>query len=411
MIAHTAPALGRRTLIASTIALAAPPIISARGEAPIRIGMVNPLTGILSALAASEVEGARYAVETINRKSGILGRQVELLIEDSANDIGTGVQKTRKLIERDRVDVIVGDVNSSIAHAMSQVTSALKVFHIVAGGHTDPITGAECKWNVFRVCNTARMDAAATTEALAKRFGKRFFFITPDYAYGHTLQNNFIRNLKALGGEYQAELLPIDTAEFSASLIKAKAYRPNVLLNNMGGLAQINCMKQFTQFGMQKEMALGGALFEMETAKAVPTEAQTGTWAYEWWWDQPNVPEVTAFVADFRKTTGKTPSARHWFGLVAVHSIRLGAEKARTLEGPVLAKAMEGLELPRDVALQAGKVFYRAGDHQLMADIFVGDVHPPEGNPDNIFTATTIVNGERAAGPVEATGCKMVHPT
>jgi branched-chain amino acid transport system substrate-binding protein len=409
-----ATAFGRRTLLKSSVALtvlAAPPIISARGETPVRIGMVDPLTGILSALAASEVEGAKYAVERLNKKNGILGRQVELLVEDSANDVGTGVQKTRKLIERDKVDVIFGDVNSGIAYAMAQVTSELKVFHIVPGGHTDPITGTDCKWNVFRICNTTSMDAAAVTGDLVKRFGKKFFFITPDYAYGHSLQENFIKNLKALGGEYQAEMLPINTSDFSATLIKAKAYKPNVLLNNMGGLAQINCMKQFTQFGMQKEMALGGALFELESVRAVPKEAQAGTWAMEWWWDQPNVPEVAAFVADFRKATGKTPSARHWFGLVAIESVHLGAEKAQSLEGPKLSLAMEGMELPRDVALQSGHAFYRAGDHELMCDIFVGDVHPPAGgNPDAVFTATSIVPGEKAAGPVSETGCKMVHP-
>jgi branched-chain amino acid transport system substrate-binding protein len=408
------PGFGRRGLLKSGLALtalASPPTIRARGETPVRIGMVDPLTGILSALAASEVEGAKYAVGKINQKNGILGRQVELLVEDSANDVGTGVQKTRKLIERDKVDVIFGDVNSGIAYAMAQVTGELKVFHIVPGGHTDPITGTDCKWNVFRICNTTSMDAAAVTGDLVKRFGKKFFFITPDYAYGHSLQDNFIKNLKALGGEYQAEMLPINTSEFSATLIKAKAYKPNVLLNNMGGLAQINCMKQFTQFGMQKEMALGGALFELESVRAVPKDAQAGTWAMEWWWDQPQVPAVAAFVADFRKATGKTPTARHWFGLVAVESVRLGAEKATSLEGPKLSLAMEGMELPPEVALQSGHAFYRAGDHELMCDIFVGDVHPPTGdNPDAVFTATTVMPGEKAAGPVSETGCKMVHP-
>jgi branched-chain amino acid transport system substrate-binding protein len=406
----------RRTLLKSSAAIAAvqftsPFIIKARGETPVRIGMVDPLTGVYAAIAQNEVVGAKFAAEEINKKGGILGRPVELLIEDSANDVGTGVQKTRKLIERDKVDVIFGDVNSGIAYAMSQVTSELKVFHIVPGGHTDPITGADCKWNVFRICNTTSMDAAAITGELVRRFGKKFFFITPDYAYGHTLQNNFIRNLKALGGEFQAELLPINTAEFSATLIKAKAYKPSVLLNNMGGLAQINCMKQFTQFGMQKEMALGGALFELETVKAVPADAQTGSWAMEWWWNQPNVPEVISFVADFRKATGKTPTARHWFGLVAVESVRLGAEKAKSLEGPKLSIAMEDMELPPDVALQGGKAFYRAGDHELMCDIFVGDMHPPKSSPDDVFTVTSVVQGEKAAGPVSETGCKMTHPT
>ena len=121
--------VGRRTFIKAGIALGAsqvigaPYIIMARGEEPVKIGLVDPLTGVLSALAQSEVDGAKYAEAEINKKGGILGRQVQLLIEDSANDVGTGVQKTRKLIDRDNVDVILGDVNSGIAYAMSQVTN------------------------------------------------------------------------------------------------------------------------------------------------------------------------------------------------------------------------------------------------------------------------------------------------
>ena len=74
-----------------------------------------------------------------------------------------------------------------------------------------------------------------------------------------------MKALTKAGGTYQGDMLPINATDFSATLIKAKAYKPNVLLNNMGGLTQINCMKQFTQFGMQKDMALGGALFELES--------------------------------------------------------------------------------------------------------------------------------------------------
>src|ERR1700744_601401 len=84
-----------------------PLIIKARGETPVKIGFIDPVTGSLSALAVSEVEGAKWTVEQINKKGGILGRQVELLVEDSANDVGTGVQKARKLIERDNVDIMM----------------------------------------------------------------------------------------------------------------------------------------------------------------------------------------------------------------------------------------------------------------------------------------------------------------
>jgi branched-chain amino acid transport system substrate-binding protein len=407
--------IARRTLLRAGVAagalqVASPFILTARGETPIKIGMVNPLTGVLSALAQSEVDGSKYAEAEINKKGGILGRPVELLIEDSANDVGTGVQKTRKLIDRDQVDVILGDVNSGIAAAMGQVTNEKKVFHIVPGGHTDTITGVDCKWNVFRVCNNTTMDTGAITPELVKRFGKKWFFITPDYAYGHSLQDGFIKALKKLGGTFDGDYLPINNQDFSATLIKAKGYKPDVLLNNMGGLTQINCMKQIVQFGMQKDMALGGALFEFETVRALQPEAQAGWWVMEWWWDQPKVPEVVKFVADYRAAIKKTPSARDWFGYVSMHTVRVAAEKAKSVEGPKLALAMEDLELPPDVGLGPNKVIYRKGDHEMMPAIFVGQAHPPKAGPDDVYTIEAAIPGAEAAGPVEDTGCKMVHP-
>jgi branched-chain amino acid transport system substrate-binding protein len=407
--------VARRTLLqagaaAGVLQIASPFILTARGDTPVKIGMVNPLTGVLSALAQSEVDGAKYAETEINKNGGILGRPVQLLIEDSANDVGTGVQKTRKLIDRDQVDVILGDVNSGIAAAMGQVTNEKKVFHIVPGGHTDTITGTDCHWNVFRVCNDTTMDTAAITPELVKRFGKKWFFVTPDYAYGHSLQDGFIKALKKLGGTYDGDYLPINNTDFSATLIKAKAYKPDVLLNNMGGLTQINCMKQVVQFGLQKDMALGGALFEFETVKALQPEAQVGWWVMEWWWDQPKVPEVVKFVSDYRTATKKTPSARDWFGYVSLHTVRVAAERAKSLEGPKLAKVMEDMELPPEVALQAGSVRYRAGDHELMPSVFIGQVHPPKAGPDDVFSIEAAIPGAEAAGPVEDTGCKMTHP-
>ena len=130
----------------------------------------------------------------------------------------------------------------------------------------------------------------------------------------------------------------------------------------------------------------------------------------EWWWNQPNVPEVVKFVSDYRAATKKTPSARDWFGYVAVQTVRLAAEQAKSLEGPKLAKALEDMELPTDVALQPGKVRYRAGDHELMPNIFVGEVHPPKSDPNDVFTTSTLVPGDQAAGTVAETGCMMSEP-
>jgi branched-chain amino acid transport system substrate-binding protein len=393
--------------------ITAPFIIKARGETPVKIGFIDPITGSLSALAVSEVEGAKWTVGEMNKKGGILGRQVELLVEDSANDTGTGVQKAHKLIERDKVDVIMGDVNSGIAYAVMNVTSAAKVLHIVPGGHTDAITGKDCRWNTFRTCNTTSMDAAAVTGELVKKFGKKWFFITPDYAYGQTLQANFVKNLTALGGTWQGDMLPIDNADFSATLIKAKAFKPDVLLNNMGGSAQLNCMKQFVQFGMAKEMALGGALYELETLRSVPKDALTGWWVKEWWWNQPDNAHVKAFVDAISPAIGnKKPTARHWMAYVSLNAVKLAAEKVKTLDAVQMAHALEDMELPPEISLSPNKISYRKGDHQLMSDLFVGQVQQPgPGGPDDLFKIESVVPGDKAAGSAEATGCKVAWPS
>ena len=271
MVQRKSGGFGRRRVLQGAAAigasqLAAPFIVSALGEAPIKIGFVDPLTGSLSIQAVSEVQGAKLATEEINKKGGIMGRQLELLVEDSANDVGTGVEKIRKLIDKDHVNITMGDVNSGIAYAISQVATQKGILHIVPGGHTDPITGTACAWNVFRVCNTTMMDAGTVTGLLTKKYGKKWFMISPDYAYGHSLKQSFAHYLTAAGGTYENVYMPISASDYSATLIKAKAYKPDVLINNMGGLAQIDLAKQFVQFGMNKDMGLGATLYELEVS-------------------------------------------------------------------------------------------------------------------------------------------------
>ena len=405
----------RRTILTSGAVIAAaqitsPFIIKARGETPVRIGMVDPLTGVYAALAQGEVVGAKYAVEEINKKGGILGRPVELLVEDSANDVGTGVQKTRKLIERDQVSFIIGDVNSGIAIAMAQVTSEKKVLHIVSGGHSDVVTGPSCSWNVYRVCNSTTMDSAAIAQTLIEKFGKKWYFLTPDYAYGHSVQAGFEKVLKAAGGTSAGSLVPLGTPDYSSYLIQAKAFAPQVLINVMGGNDQVASLKQFVQFGLDKQMAVGGALFELESLRAVPDSARIGWWTMEWWWDQPGVPHVAEFNTAIKKITGGAATARNWFGYVSVQTLAVIANQEKTLDAPKLAKALSGFKLPPEIALQPGAPDYRAGDHELMSTVFVGEAHPPQGDPDNMFTVKNPVPGEKAAGPAEDTGCKIQWP-
>jgi branched-chain amino acid transport system substrate-binding protein len=395
--------------------IAAPFVISARGDAPIKIGVDEPLTGTYAAPGKNEVLGCQLAVDQLNAKNGILGRKIEMLTEDSTSgDAGTAVQKARKLIERDSVDFLVGNVNSALSQAMAQVSNEKGVMHIVPGGHTDPITGTDCKWNVFRVCNTTRMEANAVCNLLFKTYGKKWHFITPDYAFGHTLFQGCEADLKKLGGTVTGnELTPLGITDFSAYLIKARAANPDVLLVLVQGNDMVNCLKQISQFGIEKQIHVAGTQQELESVEAMPPEARVGVWMFEWYWKQAaGRPGLDAFIADVRKRTGgKVPTARNWFGYVTIHGYALACEKAKTIEAKAVAKALSDMELPPDIKLQPNKVYFRGGDHQLMLSAFIGELlQHGDGDPENLFKVNSIVAGDSIAPSVEETGCKMNIP-
>lgn len=413
-------AVDRRTLLktaaaAGALQIASPFVISARAADNIKIGLDNPLTGTFAALGKNELIGAQLAVEQMNAKGGILGRKVDLLVEDSTSgEAAVAVQKANKLIERDKVDFLLGNINSALAQAMANVSFEKKVFHIVPGGHTDTVTGTQCHWNVFRVCNTTRMETNSVSKKLLE-YGKKWYFITTDYAFGRTLQQGFEASLKAVGGtELGADYTPLGTTDFSANLIKAQSTNPDAIILLLAGDDMINCLKQSVQFGLDKKTHIAGAQQELEVLLGLPPEALIGDWVFEWYWNQPGVPHVAEFVADIRKKTGgHVPTARTWFGYAATMTCKLAAEKAKSTDAVKMAKAMQGLVLPPEVALMPNDPFYREGDNQLMPTLFVGNSQkaPAGGDKEDLFKVNQLVKGTDAALSVAETGCKIVWPS
>jgi branched-chain amino acid transport system substrate-binding protein len=410
----------RRSLLKAGLALgamqvASPFVVKSLADEPVKIGLDNPLTGPFAAVGKNELIGAQLAVEQINATGGILGRQVELLVEDSTSgEAAVAVQKANKLIDRDQVNFLIGNINSALAQAIANVSFEKKVFHIVPGGHTDSVTGTQCHWNVFRVCNTTRMETNSVSKLLLDSYGKKWYFITTDYAFGRTLQAGFETSLKAANGtELGADYTPLGTTDFSANLIKAQSSNPDAIILLLAGDDMVNCLKQAVQFGLDKKTHIAGAQQEMEVLLALPPEALIGDWVFEWYWKQPGVAHVDQFVADIRKKSGgHVPTARTWFGYAAVWSCQLAAAKAKSLDAVALAKAMQGMVLPPEVALMPNNPYYRIGDNQLMPTLFVGHSQPAPagGDPEDLFKVTQMVKGDEVALPVDQTGCKLVWP-
>ena len=412
------PSISRRTVVGAALAagaanLAPPFIRSARAADTVKIGLNNPLTGTYAALGNNELIGAQLAVEQMNAKGGILGRPVELLSEDSTSgDAGTAVQKTRKLIERDGVNFILGNVNSALSLAMAQVTNEKGVLQVVPGGHTDAVTGSSCHWNVFRICNTTQTEANAVAAVLLNKAGKKWYYITPDYAFGHTLQAGLEKAAARLGGtKLGGDLSPLGTTDFSSYLIKAQAAKPDVIVFTLAGDDMVNALKQAVQFGLDKTMHLGGAQQELEVLEGLPPEARVGYWVFEWYWKQPGVPYVADFVAAIKKKTGKVPTARTWFGFASAWSCALAANTAKSLDAVKMAKALSGMTLPANVGLMPNLPYYREGQNQLINTLYVGNAQAKGSTEDDLFNVTDIVKGADAAGTLEETGCKMSWPT
>ncbi|HEX9449048.1 MAG TPA: ABC transporter substrate-binding protein [Dongiaceae bacterium] len=409
--------LRRRTLIQGAAAigalqLASPFIIKARADDPVKFGFNDPLTGTYAALGKNEQIGCQYAVDEINAKGGILGRQAQLLVEDSTSgDVGTAVQKARKLIERDNVDFLLGNVNSAMALALGQVSNELKRLHIVTGGHTDAVTGKDCHWNVFRVCNTTQMETGAIAASLIKNIGKKWYYITADYAFGHTLQSGFEAASAKLGGnKLGADLTPLGTTDFSSYLIKAQAVGPDVVIFNLAGDDMVNALKQAVQFGLNQKFHLAGAQQELEALEGLPPEARIGSWVFEWYWRQPGVAHVEDFVAGIKKVTGKVPTARTWFGYVATWTCALIANQEKTLDALKLAKALEGFKLPPEVALMPNDPSYTAENHQLVGSLYVGEAQASGSADEDLFKVNEIVVGKDVAPPAGSSGCKLTWP-
>ncbi|MGB6965814.1 MAG: ABC transporter substrate-binding protein [Xanthobacteraceae bacterium] len=408
----------RRTLLKAGLAIGAlqvakPFVVESLADEPIKIGLDNPLTGTYAALGKNELIGAQLALAQINAKGGILGRQAQLLIEDSTSgDAGTAVEKARKLIDRDQVNFILGNINSALAAAIANVAYEKGVFHVVPGGHTDPVTGTNCHWNVFRICNTTQMEANAVAASLIKDAGKKWYYITPDYAFGHTLQAGLEKAAAGLGGvKVGGDLTPLGTTDFSSYLIKAQASNPDVIIFLVAGDDAVNALKQAVQFGLDKKTHIAGAQQELEVLLGLPPEARTGTWVFEWYWNQPNVPYVVDFVADIRKASGgHVPTARTWFGYAAVWTCALAAAQAKSLDAVKMAKAMQGFKLPPEVALMPDGAYFRASQNQLIPNLYVGQAQAKGSDPEDLFKVMQVAKGADAAGSLEDTGCKMSWP-
>src|SRR6516225_866105 len=359
--------------IALASGLSAPAILRAQTTDVIRIGHLTPRTGFLGPLGEYAVMAVDLAVEEINASGGIMGRKLDVLKEDSVNP-QTASTKAERMIERDKVACILGEISSASCLTIAQVAQRNKVLYINTGGNSDALRGSDCKRYMFHVesQNSMYVKTAGRSflrDGLVK--GKRWYSLTADYAFGHDLLKVAKRFMEGSGGNFAGDdLVPTDTTDFSAYLLKIREAKPDLVVINLAGTQTTNFLKQYAEFGLT--FPVGG--FGFDTALA-------------WAAGKGN------FVAAFTKKYGKPPENQAWGDYIAA---KIVAQTVNELKSTDSTKIIEHFEKGAKFdLLKTRQGYFRASDHQLMHEMYTVTALPGDkiNNQWDIFTSSPPVPG------------------
>jgi branched-chain amino acid transport system substrate-binding protein len=414
--------VSRRTFlkgaIAGTAAMGAgsllPRVARAQEKEPILVGITSPLSGNFGDMGAAERRGMEMAMNEFNAKGGVLGRKIEMLLEDTQTNPMVGSRKASRLIKREKVNFLMGEVSSAAAVAIGEVAQAEQTIYINCNGNTDSLTDEKCHRYTFRVAPSVTMFARAVATYLADNVGKKWYFFTHDYTGGHTSALAMRKILEAKGGTFLGEtLIPMGTTDFSGQILKMQQAKPEVFIPNVFGTDAINLFKQLNEFGVTKEYGnrMGSILRDYLDCWASGPGIIPGYSCIEWYHDQPQVPGVADFIKRFQKTFPGSPipipENNGFTGYIGMKALLLAVEKAGTTDSKAVVKALEGLRYNEPA--NGSDVYIREWDHQFLTDFYLIRSKQPGEMKDkfDLLEVMAKLPGEKYPKSREESPCKM----
>lgn len=282
------------------------------GAEPVKVGIVWPLTGPISAVGSYLVGGVKLAQDKINSEGGILGRRVDLLFEDGANDPAQSVSAAEKLVARDKIDVFMGAWGSSPTLAVSAtVTKKYGIPHMVETASSVKVTMQDGKrpnpW-LFRISANNKMDAEGVEKFLVPKMGftkVAFMAVNNDWGRGSTAE--FSTVIKRSGGEVVAvEFLNQESTDFLTQLTKIRNTDANaiILTNDLAQAALV--IKQHKQLGLKQKILTTGNVSPDGLVDLCGKEAAEGVYNIllftPWFPELTKIPQETKwFVEEYLK--------------------------------------------------------------------------------------------------------------
>lgn len=383
-----------RTLtVAATAALSFSAAHAQVSNDTIRIGFITDMSGVYA-----DVDGPAGAdaikMAIADAGGNINGKKIELLTADHQNKADIAASKAREWFDRQGVDMLIGGTNSATNLAMAKVAAEKKKPFISVGAGTSRLTNEECTpYTIHYAYDTAAM-ARGTAAALTKQGNKDWYFLTADYVFGISLENDAAQIVKSQGGRVMGSVRhPLAASDFSSFLLQAQNSKAQVLgLANAGG-DTVNSIKAANEFGINKKMKLAGLLMFVNDVHALGLNVTQGMYLTDgWYWDTNE--ESRAWAKRFMQRNKKAPSMLHAADYSAA-AFYLGAVKATgTDDGDKVMAHMKSTKV-NDVFAKNGVV---RPDGRMVHDMTLMQVKSPAESKYawDYYKVVQVIPGEQA---------------
>ncbi len=400
----------KRLLTAIVTGLALVMAVSAASAAGLsdgvlKVGVMTDMSGAYSDLCGpGSVVAAQMAIDDFGGK--VLGKKIELVSVDHQNKPDIAANKAREWFDTEKVDVITDLPTSSAALAVMEVANQKNKITLISTGASTKITNDNCNaTNVHWTYDTYAL-AVGTGKAVVANGGDTWFFITADYAFGHSLENDTAAVVKASGGKVVGDVkAPFPNTDFSSFLMQAQASGAKIIGLANAGADTINSIKQAKEFGITQNQTLAGLLIFITDINSLGLDTAQGmVLTTGFYWDRND--ETRAWSKRFRERHKNMPT----MGQAGVYSSLMhyfsAVEKAGTDDSAAVMAAMKSMPI-NDMFAKNG---YIRDDGRMVHDMYLVQVKKPAESkgPWDYYKVLRTIPGDEAYMSLDSSTCKLV---
>src|SRR5215472_2378478 len=391
----------------------------------VTIGVAVPRTGTYAEQGEDELKGWQLAIEHLNSgndlskkispktSKGVLGKEVKLVVADSAAKPNTAVQAQQRFITENKVVLMTGSTSSAVAVALNKLAQREHVLYVTGISGSNDTTGKDCVRYGFRQNFYGQTAAAALGPVLLKTFGKgkKAAYMTPDYTYGHTVTKSMDDYLSKNGDWKMVtnQVSKLGTTDFSSFLTNIANSDAEILINVNWGQDAVLSIQQAKQFGILPKMKLVVPYQIPFLAPGVGDQSLLeGVYAATdfWWTLEDKYPLAKMFVDAFEKKYGSRPE---WGANNAYMSFALWADAVENAGSFYPPDVIKSYEAGRKLQSTVGDVYFRGADHQLVRPVIIvrGKKQSDMKNKEDFWEVTEVVPGEGLMQAPDAFGCNL----